>query len=139
MSKDLNRNLSLAIARLIDVGSLRCLSRQSWSHSRLWRGGDRFMRHSQRELYLGTFRPVDERGMVRDSTLFKDDDGNAYPVQGRTNQVSSSAGDMTQPAWRTAHSFFTGHFPDAIHAPITLLGGVEVGILASARIDNETK
>jgi beta-xylosidase len=33
--------------------------------------------------FLGTTRPIDDRGMVRDCTLFKDDDGSAYFIYDR--------------------------------------------------------
>ena len=37
--------------------------------------------------FQGTFRPVDERGMVRDSTLFQDDDGSAYFIYDRDIRI----------------------------------------------------
>ncbi len=51
--------------------------------------------------FLGTCRPIDESGFVRDCTLFQDDDGNAFFVYDR--QVSREFKPVLEPFERCLH------------------------------------
>jgi hypothetical protein len=75
--------------------------------------------------FRGTFRPVDERGMVRDCTLFKDDDGQAYfiydrdvrspgPDFGRVLHIVRLSGDYLAPTT----NFYKITIADRREAPV---------------------